>query len=106
VVARQVGLSKLCAVCARVQHEERRRARDAALEPVEAEAPQLRSMVPRRHAVPVAVGRSLVQLPRAGYRSLVISVTEALQTILDATPVLGVERVALLDALGRVAAEE
>jgi molybdopterin molybdotransferase len=45
-------------------------------------------------------------LPRAGYRSLVISVTEALQTILDATPVLGVERVALLDALGRVAAED
>jgi molybdopterin molybdotransferase len=35
----------------------------------------------------------------------VISVTEALGTILDATPVLGPERVALADACGRVAAE-
>jgi molybdopterin molybdotransferase len=35
----------------------------------------------------------------------VISVAEALRTILDATPVLGAERVTLLDACGRVAAE-
>jgi molybdopterin molybdotransferase len=34
-----------------------------------------------------------------------ISVAEALGTILDATPVLGAERVTLLDACGRVAAE-
>jgi molybdopterin molybdotransferase len=74
---------------------------------MEREPPELRSVVPRdRHAVAVASGRSLVQFPRAGYRSSVISVTEALETILDATPVLGVERVALLDALGRVAAED
>jgi molybdopterin molybdotransferase len=35
----------------------------------------------------------------------VISVAEALRTIVDATPVLGTERVALLEAGGRVAAE-
>jgi molybdopterin molybdotransferase len=40
------------------------------------------------------------------YRSRVISVGEALASVLDATPVLGAERVALADALGRVAAAD
>jgi molybdopterin molybdotransferase len=53
----------------------------------------------------VAGDASLVQAGGAGYRSAVISVTEALATILDATGVLGTERVGLLDAVGRVAAE-
>jgi molybdopterin molybdotransferase len=40
------------------------------------------------------------------YRSRVISVGEALASVLDATPVLGAERVVLADALGRVAAAD
>jgi molybdopterin molybdotransferase len=40
------------------------------------------------------------------YRSLVISVAEALRAMLDVTPVLGAERVLLLAAADRVAAED
>jgi molybdopterin molybdotransferase len=43
---------------------------------------------------------------RPRYRSRVIPVAEALARIVDATPVLGTERVAMVDAAGRVAAED
>ena len=42
----------------------------------------------------------------ARYRSPVISVGEALRAVLDATPVLGTERVLLSNAVGRIAADD
>src|SRR5215475_8910401 len=42
----------------------------------------------------------------ASYRSAVISVGDALRAVLEATPVLGSERVLLGTAAGRVAAED
>src|SRR5262249_3555315 len=116
VVAGEVGRDLVPAVRrlrAAVQEQQRRPSRGAPVEEVEAEAVQRRVTVggaphpsSRTRTAVVCPGGRVSLSARARYRCGVIPVGEALAVVCNTTPLLDAERVALADALGRVAAED
>src|SRR5262249_15959032 len=94
------------------QQDQRRQTGQAPVEKVEAEAGVVERAIARAgHGDPPSPSRDgsppcVAWAPGARYRSDVISVGEALRSVLEAPPVLRTERVLLAAAGGRVVAED